>query len=77
MNSLELVQNYVSRGYGYGLSVDIPSIELAKGVRRIPLSGFPPLVVGLLHSGKLKPVAARFAEEAVKAAAKLSKKRKG
>jgi len=37
------------------------------------LPGFPPIVIGLLYQGKLKPLAESFAREAVGYAAKLAK----
>ena len=61
VSSLELVASYVERGYGYGLTVDAPGIGIPEGLRKIPLRGFPPLRIGLLFQGKLKPVAERFA----------------
>ena len=73
VNSLELVASYVSHGYGLGLSVDIPGREVAPGMRRIPLTGFPPLRIGLLHQGNLNPVAERFAETVTKHAAGLAR----
>ncbi len=76
VNSLELVVSYAARGYGIGLFVDIPSMKYDERVRKIPLTGFPPLVIGLLFQGKLKPLAERFAREAVAYAAALSKPEK-
>jgi DNA-binding transcriptional LysR family regulator len=72
VNSLDLVVSYAVRGYGIGLFVDIPSMRLDERVRKIPLPGFPPLVIGLLFQGKLKPLAERFAREAVTYAAALA-----
>ena len=76
VNSLELVQNYAASGYGIGIAVDIPGRKLAAGLRRIPLTGFPPLRVGLLHQGQLNPVAERFAQHVKKFAAALAKAKK-
>ncbi len=76
VNSLELVVSYAARGYGLGLFVDIPSVKLDERVRRIPLPGFPPLAIGLLFQGKLKPLAERFAREAITYAAALAVPRK-
>jgi len=76
VNSLELVVSYAARGYGIGLFVDIPSMRLDERVRAIPLPGFPPLAIGLLFQGKLKPLAERFAREAVAYAAALAQPNK-
>ena len=74
VNSLDLVQNYVARGYGYGINIDIPGRDLLPGVRRIPLTGFAPLKIGMIHQGKLNPIAQRFAETVVGHAAALAKR---
>jgi len=76
VSSLDLVEKYVATGYGIGLSVDIPGRQLAEGVRRIPLSGFQPLRIGLLHQATLNPVAQRFSEEVILHAAAVAKKAK-
>jgi DNA-binding transcriptional LysR family regulator len=73
VNSLELVESYVSKGYGFGLTVDIPGRKLPAGLRRIPLSGFPPLRIGLIHQGRLNPVAQRFTQAVVEYAEALTK----
>jgi DNA-binding transcriptional LysR family regulator len=73
VNSLDLVQRYVEHGYGLGLSVDIPGRKLPLGLRRIPLSGFQPLRIGLLHQGRLNTVASRFVELVKKQAEALAK----
>ncbi len=72
VSTLELVQSYVANGFGYGITVDVPGIKFSPRVRRIPVEGVPPLVVGLLHMGDLKPVAKRFAELAMDYAERLS-----
>ena len=75
VNSLDLIQTYVSRGYGFGLHMDIPNIVYPANIRKIPLPNFPPLVVGLIFQGKLKPIAIQFANEALIAAKALTKKK--
>lgn len=61
ISELGLILGYVAKGFGYGLAVDIPGAELPEGVRKIKLpSEFPPLTVGVLHTGELKQVAKRF-----------------
>lgn len=76
VNSLELVQSYAASGYGIGIAVDIPGRKLAPGLRRIPLTGFPPLRIALLHQGRLNPVAARFSQAVTQHAAALAKAKK-
>ncbi len=76
VNSLDLIQNYVAQGYGIGVAVDIPGRKLDPGLRRIPLSGFPPLRIALIHQGGLNLVAKRFAETVVEYAAAFVKKKK-
>ena len=61
VSSLELVATYTARGYGYGLTIDAPGIEIPSGLRKIALRRFPPLRVGLLYQGKPKAIAERFA----------------
>jgi len=63
VNSLDLIQTYVLDGFGYGLSIHIPGVALPRGVRMLPLKGFPPLTVGLFWLGKRAPIAIAFSEE--------------
>jgi DNA-binding transcriptional LysR family regulator len=68
VNSLDLIQTYVSKGFGAGLMIEIPRYPLPRNIRVLALRGFPPLVVGAFWQGKLSPVATRFLEEARKRA---------
>jgi DNA-binding transcriptional LysR family regulator len=68
VNSLDLIETYVSKGFGAGLMVEIPRYPFPRNIRMLPLRGFPPLIVGAFWQGKLSPVAARFLEEARKRA---------
>lgn len=75
VSELGLIQSYVSRGFGFGVSVDIPGVALPKEVRKIKLpSEFPPLSIGAFYSGDLKPVAKRFIEITKEQADLLKKK---
>ncbi|MEM9015388.1 MAG: LysR family transcriptional regulator [Verrucomicrobiota bacterium] len=61
VNELSLIQKYVASGFGFGIAVDIPGMQMPDGVKKIKLpSDFPPLTIGVLHSGDLKNVAKRF-----------------
>ncbi|MBD28209.1 MAG: LysR family transcriptional regulator [Rickettsiales bacterium] len=71
VTSLELVTNYTRRGYGIGLTLDAPGIEIPKGLRKISLRGFPQLKIGILYQGKLKPIAEKFALASVSHAKNL------
>jgi DNA-binding transcriptional LysR family regulator len=64
VNTLALVHAYVSRGFGYGVTVGVPVVETPENVRVIRLPKFPQLVVGFSYTGDLNPVAALFLEEA-------------
>ena len=72
VTTLELVQTYVEKGLGYGVSVAIPAVEMPKSVRVISLDGFSPLVLGLLSVGELPPPAQKFREAAMLYAAQLA-----
>jgi len=61
VSELGLIQNYVAKGFGFGIAVDIPGAVWPDGVKKIPLpKDFPPLTIGALHTGDLKAVAKRF-----------------
>ncbi|MDA0768031.1 MAG: LysR family transcriptional regulator [Verrucomicrobia bacterium] len=75
VDSLEIVEEYVARGFGAGVSIQIPGRENLPGVRPVALRGFPPAVVGALYQGTLKPLAKEFLNLASKRAKQLGKKR--
>jgi len=61
VSELGLIQNYVAKGFGFGIAVDIPGAVWPDGVKKILLpKDFPPLTIGALHTGDLKVVAKRF-----------------
>lgn len=64
VNSLDVIQKYVSRGFGAGIGVGIPGVEPVEGCDIIHLEGFDPLVVGAIYQGTLKPVVREFLESA-------------
>lgn len=72
VSTLELVQTYVEKGLGYGVSVAIPSVDLPKSIRVIPLKGFTPLTVGLLSVGELPLPAQKFREAALQYSEELA-----
>ena len=75
VSEVGLIERYVASGFGYGVTLQIPGIPWGDKVRAIPLpaADFGPVVVGILHTGNLKSVAANFVEVAKKYAATLMK----
>ena len=58
VSTIELVDAYVSRGLGVGVSVRVPGVKFSKGITAIDLDGFPELKIAGLWRGKLHPLAA-------------------
>jgi DNA-binding transcriptional LysR family regulator len=52
VSTVQLVECYVNRGYGIGLSIAAPNTKLGKNVRVLPLEGFQPVAFGVHWSGK-------------------------
>ena len=74
VSELGLILNYVSRGFGFGVAVDIPGVAWPEGVKKVPLPDhFPPLSLGVLYTGELKPIAATFLQLVKKKASRLKK----
>ena len=76
VNSTRLIEHYVANGYGIGLSVAVPGFKSPPGVRVLPLSGIPPVIVGVAWAGKLSPIAQQFVAEVEIEAAILKRSRK-
>ncbi len=71
-SSLDLIETYVSHGFGIGLSLAIPKAKTPANLRQIALPGFAPIVVGVLWRGRLPTVAKAFLEEASQHAKSLT-----
>ena len=56
VSSLDVVETYVSNGYGIGLGVIIPGAPCRSGLRFLELTDFPPITIGALWHGKLTPI---------------------
>jgi len=56
MNSIELVESYVLHGFGVGVSVAVPGRRTERGLRALPLQGFPPLQVGMIWKRNPSPI---------------------
>ena len=65
VDALSGVSHFVRCGFGAGIAVEIPGIAVPHGLKAIPLDGFPPLVMGVVYQGSLKPLAQQFLDAAV------------
>jgi DNA-binding transcriptional LysR family regulator len=63
VSSIDLILTYVALGFGVGLSISVPRTKLPRGLRMLPLPGFPPLVVAVLSLKNLSNASATFLEE--------------
>lgn len=72
VDSLEGVQHFVRCGFGAGITVMVPGGTVPKGLKALALDGFPPLEVGVIYQGSLKPLARQFLDAAVEKAASLT-----
>ncbi len=71
VGSLDLVVRYVAEGFGAGLALRHPRVDLPDTVRALPLEDFPPLSFGVLWTGRLSPLGETFLAEAAALAAGL------
>jgi DNA-binding transcriptional LysR family regulator len=58
VSSVEMVQNYVAHGYGFGVAVFLPTLKLHAAVRALPLLDFQRVTYGVLWQGRQTPVLA-------------------
>ncbi|MBL9178378.1 MAG: LysR family transcriptional regulator [Verrucomicrobiaceae bacterium] len=72
VGSLDLVLRYVAEGFGAGLALHHPRVELPAGVKALALDAFPPLSFGVLWSGRLSPLGEAFLVEATTLAGELT-----
>jgi len=65
VSSIDLIQTYVAGGFGIGASVLAPKSPASPLVRvlRLPVTDFPPVVVGALWRGKMSPLLEAFLQE--------------
>lgn len=71
VGSLDLVVRYVAEGFGAGLALSHPRVEVPAGIKALALDDFPPLSFGLLWTGRLSPLGETFLAEATALAAEL------
>lgn len=55
-SSADLIETYVSRGLGIGVSVAMPNKTFAANIRVLPLPDFPAITVGALWRGRKTPI---------------------
>ena len=72
VGSLDLVLRYVAEGFGAGLALRHPRVELLAGVKALALDDFPPLSFGALWTGRLSPLGETFLAEATAVAGELA-----
>jgi len=62
VSSLELIQTYVTNGFGIGIAVQIPGVTIFPGARVISLPDFPKVAVGALWRGRASPLVQTFVD---------------
>lgn len=73
VNSTDVILDFVARGFGVGVGIFIPGVDGMRGVRALPLEGFPPLVIGAMYQGRPKGVVLDFLRLAKEHARSLAK----
>jgi DNA-binding transcriptional LysR family regulator len=73
VSAMDLIPLYVSLSLGVGLSVHVPGMKPAKGLRVLSLPGFPPLVVAALWQNNLSSSNAAFLAEIRRRAQELER----
>jgi DNA-binding transcriptional LysR family regulator len=71
VTSLNLIEAYVARGYGIGVSLALPQAKPNPQVRQLVLRDFPTMTIGALWAGKPTPLITAFVEAAQKHAKEL------
>lgn len=66
VSSLNLVETYVARGYGIGLSLALPQAKPNPAIRQLLLRDFPTVTIGALWSGKPTALTTAFVDAAQK-----------
>lgn len=55
INSLDLIETYVARRFGIGVTVAVPQRPVNHEIRILPLPDFPPIAIGAMWFGRLNP----------------------
>jgi len=72
VSSVNLVEAYVARGYGIGLSIALPQTKPNPNVRQLLLHDFPTVTIGALWAGKPTPLTTAFVDAAQQHAKQLA-----
>jgi len=56
LNSIDLIETYVTNGFGIGITLDLPGKRKTPGIKWLPLDEFPAVAIGCLWRSKLSPV---------------------
>ena len=62
VSSLDLIQTYVTNGFGIGIAVQIPGVAIFPGARVLPLPDFPKVAVGVMWRGRATPLVQTFVD---------------
>jgi len=62
VTTIDLVQAYVSQGFGIGVSVQAPGVKFAKDIRVLDLNDFPQLIIAGLWRGQIHPLARKVVD---------------
>ena len=75
MDSLELIEKYVEKGFGVGLSIFVPRSTWPTAIRVLKLPQFPLVRLGVIYRSEAKAepqVCKKFLEEVCRQAAHFS-----
>jgi len=72
VSSLTLIETYVEKGYGIGLSVAVPKYKLSPRIRAVVLEDFSPVVLAAFWPGRTTPLIQAFLDELQRRAQFLS-----
>ena len=71
--SLDLIDIYTSLGFGIGSSIFLPSREITKELRLLPLQKFPRVTIGAFWLGELPTIAESLLADLKKIAERMKK----
>ncbi|MCW1883709.1 LysR family transcriptional regulator [Luteolibacter flavescens] len=63
VGNFDVIRDYVKHGFGVGMSVMIPGVQVTGGLRQIPIREFAPVQVVAVYLREPKPVVSWFVNE--------------